>query len=123
MGVDQAGLALQRDRHRVDREVAPGEVGLDPGRGLDDRQCPRLGVGLGPGAGDVDLVAVEDGLRGPEALVLDPFRAEGGRELGRVADDHEVDVGAAAPEQEVADGSADEKDGSPEAAPTGASSG
>ncbi len=69
-------------------------------------------------------MAVEDGLGGPEALVLDPFRAEGGRELGGVADDDEVDVGAAASEQQVADGAADEVDGgSPAAAPTGASSG
>ena len=42
--------------------------------------------------------------------MLDPLSTEAGRELGRVADDDEVDVGPAAPQQKVAHGSTDEID-------------
>ena len=44
VGVDQPRLALQRDRHRVDREVAAGEVGLDA-------RPPARPPGSAPGCG------------------------------------------------------------------------
>ena len=53
VGVDQARSSGQRDRHRVDGEVAAGEVRLDA-RGLDDRQRPGRRVGLPTGPGQVD---------------------------------------------------------------------
>ena len=110
VGVDQLRLPAQRDRHRVDREVAPGEVVEEAG-GLDLRQCPGVRVGLGAGAGDVDLVAVEIHLGGGEPLVRDHLGAEPSREVGGVALDDEVEVGAPAAQQQVADRAADQVDG------------
>ncbi len=78
VGVDQARLPAQRDRHRVDAEVAAAEVGLDRGGGGDDGQRTGMRVGLRAGAGDVDLVAVELDLGGGEALVLARLGPEAG---------------------------------------------
>ena len=54
VGIEQLALTAQRERHRVDGEIPPGEV-------LGDRGGPNLGerarrrVALGPGLRDVDL--------------------------------------------------------------------
>ena len=42
VGIDQARLAPQRDRHRVDREVAAPQVGREVGPRLDHRQRARV---------------------------------------------------------------------------------
>ena len=70
-GIDQAAqvVALQRDRHRVDREVAAEEV--LPDRGVLDggQRCGRV-VELRPCGDDVDALAVAvDDHRCAELLV------------------------------------------------------
>jgi hypothetical protein len=115
-GVDEPAevFALQRDGHRVDREVAPEEV-LADGRVLDGRQGGRLLVELGAGGDDVDPLAgaVEDD-GGAEALVRVRAAAERLRERlaerDRVALDGDVDVEAALSEQDVAYRAADQVD-------------
>ena len=87
------------------------QVGLELGIRLDHRQRARVRIALRAGAGDVDLVAVELHLRRAEALVRDHVRPQPLGERRRVALDDEVDVGAAAPEQEVAHRAADQVDG------------
>ena len=68
-------------------------------------------------------MAVELDLGGAEALVLDRLGAEPRGERGGVALDDEVEVGAAAAEQQVADRSADQVDGLLAASRTASSSG
>ena len=92
--------ALQRLGHRVDREVALGEVGLDVVVAQRD-QVDVPGV-LGP-----------DDAPGAERAAELERRPAGGlgqlaREPLRVAGDREVDVVGVAPEQLVAHGAADE---------------
>ena len=112
VGVDQPRLAAQGDRHRVDREVAAAEVRLDVARRADLRQGPRARVGLRTGGGDVEHVAVHLHLGRREALVLDQgLGTELGGKLGGVPHHHEVDVGPAAAEQQVANRAADDVDG------------
>ncbi len=111
VGIDQPWLPIQGHRHRVDREVAAAQVGLDPGGRLDHWKGAALQVALRSSGGDVDLVPVELHLRGPEPLVRDDVSTELGRQLGGVPNDDEVDVGPAALEQEVAHGAANQVDG------------
>ena len=80
--VERRPRCRERDGDRVDREVAAGEVGIDVGDRRHLRQGARLGVGLGPRGGDVDLEAVELDLGGREALVLEQLAAEPRREAG-----------------------------------------
>ena len=115
-GIDEPAEvgALERDRHRVDREVAAEQVLPDRGV-LDGRQRGRSVVELGARGDDVDalVIAVEDDRR-PELLVRAHAAAERVgqrlRERDRIALDCDVDVEAALAEQDVADGSADEVD-------------
>ena len=113
VGVDQPRLAAQRDRHRVDREVAAGEVGLDRlGRARPRGSAPGLRVGLGAGGGDVDLVAVEARPWRCAKRSCSTASAPSARgERRGVALDDEVEVGAPAAEQQVAHGAADQVDG------------
>jgi hypothetical protein len=110
VGVDEDDVTHQRNGHRVDREVAPREVVLERRR-RHRRERARVGVGLGAGAREVDLEFVELHGCGPEALVLGHLSTERGGEAGDVVLGDEVDVGALRPEQEVANGAADEVDG------------
>ncbi len=52
-GINQALGLLERNRHRVDREVATREVREQVG-GLDLRERPRMRIALAPRAGDVE---------------------------------------------------------------------
>ena len=107
-------LALERDGHRVDREVAAVEVLLDRPR-RHRGEHGRCVVRLAAGRHEVEplVVAVEDD-RGSELLV----RADASVELlrdracerDRVPFDDDVDVEVPLAEQDVADGSADEVD-------------
>ena len=109
------GLGLERHRHGVDGEVAPGEVAADAGV-LHLGQRARVGVRLGPGGGDVDAQPVRpvvgDDDRGAELLVRAHVPLEPGRQLGREGDavalDRQVDVEPGLAQQQVADGAADE---------------
>ena len=105
MGIDQLGIAGQRHRHRVDREVAAGEVGgkrrrANLGEGAGTR------VGLAAGRRQVDLEAVEEHGRGGEALVAAHLPAQAPGQLGHLALDRDVDVRPVASEQEIAHGAA-----------------
>ena len=107
-------VALQRKRHRVDREVAPEEVLPDRGV-LDRRQRRRRVVELRPGRDDVDALAVAvDDHSGAELLVCAHPSAERVcerlRERDRVAFDGDVDVEVPLAEQDVPDGSAHQVD-------------
>ncbi len=110
VGVDQSRLARSgiaialTVKSRRPRSASIASVGATTG------SAPGVRVGLGAGGGDVDLVAVELDLGGGEALVLDRLRPEPRRQRRGVADDDEVEVGAAAAEQQVADGAADDVD-------------
>ena len=111
MGVEQRAepRPAERDRHRVDREVAPRQV-LGDARRADLGQGAGALVGLAAGPGDVDLVLAEPGLGGREALVLDHLPAEPLGDLGGVSLDDEVEVVAAAAQQQVAHRPADQED-------------
>ncbi len=71
----------QPQGHRVDGEVAPGEVVLDGGR-LYARQGAGPRVGLAAGAGDVDAEAVAAQRGGPEAGVPHDAIAGSGQAAG-----------------------------------------
>ena len=75
-GSIRRGLAPQRDRHRVDREVAAARGRpRSPAPARRPGSAPGSRVGLGPGAGDVDLGGPSRiDLRGAEALVLESTR-------------------------------------------------
>jgi len=73
--VDQGWLRRQRDRHRVDGEVAASEIFGDRRRGDGGQRSGPL-VGLGTGPGEVDVEAVDADRGGGEALVLDHLAAE-----------------------------------------------
>ncbi len=114
--VDQPSVvgALERDGHRVDREVAAEEV-LPDRRVLDARKRRRRVVELGAGGDDVDplLVAVEN--NGGAELPMRAYAAaesvcEREGELDRIALDRDVDVEALLPQEDVANGAADEID-------------
>ena len=115
-GIDEPAEvgALERDRHRVDREIAPEEVLADRGV-LDGRQRRRRVVELGARGDDVDalVLAVEDDRRA-ELVMRAHTPAERVRQrlrkCDRVALDGDVDVEAALAEQDVAHRPADEVD-------------
>ena len=107
-------VALERDRHRVDREVAPEEVLADR-RVLDGRERRRRVVELGPRRHDVDAAAVAVEHDRCAELRVRPHAAverfcERLRELDGVALDGDVDVEALLAEKDVADRPADEVD-------------
>ena len=116
VGIDELAVPgrLQREGHRVDREVAAKEILLDAGP-LDRRQSGRRGIHL-PARGDrVDVLAlavVDD--RRPELSVgVTPpaeLARESASELDRVALDGNVDVEVRAAEQDVAHGAPNEVD-------------
>ena len=111
VGVDQA-TPFERDRQRVEREVAPCQVGLDRRAERHLGQGAGGSVCLGARRGDVDLELADADRRRAEALVLEDFRAEPIGERGGVALDDEIEVGRTAPaEQQVADRAADQVDG------------
>ena len=115
-GVDQPAsiLPLQRDGHRVDREVAAEEILADR-RVLDRRQGRRRVVELGAGRHHVHslVVSVEDD-RGAELLVHPGAAVErvgqGAGQRDRIALDGDVDVEVGLAEQDVAHGPADQVD-------------
>ncbi len=82
-------------RHRVDREVAPGEV-LGQAGGLDVRQGTGLGVGLAPRGRDVDGQLRGTDSRSAEPVVLHHLATqplgERPRDRERVALHHEVEI-------------------------------
>ena len=49
--------AIQLNRHRIDREIPPGEILFDR-RWLNRRQESGLGIGLSPGGRDIHLESV-----------------------------------------------------------------
>ena len=111
VGIDQLRVSAQRDRHRVEGEVAPREVRPErrraarpaalPGRGRSPRGLWRCRSRAPP----------ELGLGGGEALVLDHLAAQrAGDPRGVALDDH-VDVAAPAPEQQVPHRSPDQVGG------------
>ena len=115
-GMDQAAEVgfLQRDGHRVDREVAAVEV-LRDRRRLHYRERTGREVALRARGHDVDPVpvAVLDD-RGAELLVrrvapAERFR-EGAPEPDRIAFHRDVDVEALGSEEDVPHGAADEVD-------------
>src|SRR5581483_9414578 len=101
MGVDQLRIARKGERHRVDREVAAGQV-LRQGGGPDLGQGAGGRVGLAAGRGQVELELVGADPRGREALVRVDLAAQAPAELGGVALHDEVEVGSLPPEEEVA---------------------
>ena len=109
-GVDRFWRALQGQGDRVDGEVPPRQIRLDLTRRRHVGQRSRMRVGLGAGGCDVDLVPVELRLRRGEAFVLDRLGPQPRRQPCGIADDDQVDVGAAAAEQQVAHGTADQVD-------------
>ena len=115
-GVDEPAEvgALERGRHRVDREVPAEEVLADRGV-LDRRQRGRRVVELGARRDHVDALAVAvEHDRRAELLVRAHAAAErvgeGLRQRDRVALDRDVHVEAALAEQDVPDRAADEVD-------------
>jgi hypothetical protein len=109
VGIDQFGFTLQRHRHRVDGEVAPGEV-LTQRRRLHLGQRPRTRIGLGARGGQVDLEVSQHGLGGSEALMLDHLTTQPPGDLRRVTLDHDVHVAAGAAQQQIPDRAPDEVD-------------
>ena len=111
-GVDELAVG-QPDRHRVDREVAAGEIGLDVLRERDRGLRSSSGYTLLPEGRDLDQGAVPSRPHGPEphaheVLGLRPALEEprrlGGRGVGG-----EVAVGRRRrPDHEVADHAADQ---------------
>ena len=75
---------LRPPRHRIDREVAPGEVQLDVVAELDAVWSPEVGVVVvGPERRDLeDLVLVPDRHRA-EAVLVDGIREERDDRLGQ----------------------------------------
>ena len=74
----------QPDGHRVDREVAPGEIGLDVLRERDRRLAFVLRIALLPEGRDLEQAAVPSGSHRPEAhahevLSLRPTAEQAGR--------------------------------------------
>ncbi len=115
-------LTTERQRDRVDGEVTPREVLLDAARAHVGQGTGRR-VGLCAQLGDVDAPVVPDDRCGAETFVQDRLdgvavgtlagrdgRAQGTREISRVASDGHVELARPMPEQEVADGAADEGD-------------
>ena len=107
-------VALQRDGHRVDREVAAEEVLAQRGA-LDPGQRGRTVVELGAGRGHVDARPVAgDHDRGAELLVRDGPAAERRRERAAERDavplDGDVEIEGRLVQEDVADGAADEVD-------------
>ncbi len=105
-------LRRQRDRHRVQGEVAPEEI-LADGRSLDRRQRRRGVVELRPGRDEVDVLGVAVRDRGGAELLVRPDAPserlrEPAAERDRVALDRDVDVEPRLAEQDVAHGAADE---------------
>ena len=94
--------------HRVDREVAPGEVELDRVAELDAVRSAEVGVVVvGPERRDLeDLAVAADGDR-PEPVLVDGAR-EGLEELFRASARREVPVERLAAQHEVAQRTADE---------------
>jgi hypothetical protein len=110
--VEQGLVTGERMRHRVDREVAAAEV-LGDSRRAHLGQRPRLRVGLGAGAGDVDLGVADHDDGRPEALVLGR-RPSQRRDQGLdLAFDDDVEVEVRSADQPVADAAADDVRGHP----------
>ncbi len=100
---------VERDRDRVDGEVASRQVLGQPGRGhVGQRAGTR--VGLGPRAGDVVGEAVEPHGRGPEPVVDPDAAAQRLRHCRRVSLDDEVEVDWGSAQQQIPDRAADEVD-------------
>jgi hypothetical protein len=101
------------ERHRVDREVAAGQVVVQRA-GLHLGQRSRRRIALAPGGGEVDADAARQlERRGPEPRVDDQAGAERGgepaRDGQRVALHHQVEVRPRRqPQQGVAHGAAHE---------------
>ncbi len=91
MGIDQLRIAGQRHRHRVDREVAAGEVGGERRR-ADLGERAGVSVGLAARRRQVDLEAVDAHGRGVEALVGAHLPTEPPGQLAHLALDGDVDV-------------------------------
>src|SRR5215211_2517231 len=107
-------LALERDGHRIDREVAAEEVLADR-RVLDARQRRRRVVELRARGDDVDALVVAVHHYGRAELAVGPHASaeavgDGARERDCVALHRDVDVEVRLAEQDVAHGAADEVD-------------
>ncbi len=101
------GGAGERERDRVDGEVAAQEILLERS-GLYVGQRAGVRVGLAPRAPKVIAEAVELDGRGSEAIVGQELAAESLREHGGIPLDNQVQVGRMAPEQQIANGPADQ---------------
>jgi hypothetical protein len=111
MRIHQRRLAGDRERHRVDREVAAGEVVRDSRR-ADGREGAGPLVGLGTGRRQIDRRAPDAGRRRAEAVVhpragIEPPRERKDRTgLGL---DREVDVDPILPQDQITDSATDQE--------------
>ena len=107
VGIDQLDLAPERERHRVDREVAARQIDADRRR-RDLGQRPGPWVALAPGPRQVDLAAADRQRCGPEALVAAGLDAEPIEHRVELAVDGDVELGRLATAERVADSAADQ---------------
>ena len=108
MRIDELRIAPQRDRHRIDGEIAAGEVG-GQGCGVHLRERAGARVGLAARRRQIDLEAVDANRRGAEALVGARLPTQSPGELRNVALHRDVDVHPPATQQEIAHRSADQE--------------
>ncbi len=107
----RAHLALrQRDRDRVDGEVAAQEV-FGKRRRLHFGKRARVGIALAPGHRHVDARAIERRGRRSEAVVHDLLAAERVEQRLDLPLDDDVELARRDAAQEVAHGSADQMHG------------
>ena len=107
MRIDQLRFADQRHRHRVDREVAAGEV-LGQRRRANLGKRSGMSVSLRTGGGQVDLEAVDPHGRRAEALVRTHLPTEPPGHLANLALDRDVDVRPLPAKQQIAHGAANQ---------------
>ena len=101
-------IAGETERDRVDREVAPQQVGRDRRR-FDLRQSARVRVALAACAREVIADGAAADADGAEPRLAEGLRgADACGELARLAVDREVDVNELPLQDQVADGPADE---------------
>ncbi len=108
----QLRLPEQRHRHRVDREVASRQV-LHQRRRLNIGQGTRCGIALGSRGGEIDAPVAAANDRCAKPIVLDNLTSELCGDVGDVALNRHVEVGAIiSNEGEVPHCTADEVDAS-----------
>jgi len=105
--IDQLRLALKRPGDRVDGEVAPRQVLFERG-GLDLGERPRCRIGLGAGAGEVELPFPELCRGGQEPLVLEHFAAQAPSDRGRVSLDRHIEGNRGPVQHQVTHGAANQ---------------